>query len=74
MKMSPADILEYPIPKVGNFTFLFLGKTLDEIQTIQKSGYGNQWGRSYLAHERTTIFKLKKAIGDNKKADKLRPH
>ena len=32
MKMSPADILEYPIPKVGNFTFLFLGKTLDEIQ------------------------------------------
>ena len=34
MKMSPADILEYPIPKVGNFTFLFLGKTLDEIQGI----------------------------------------
>ena len=32
MKISPADIWEYPIPKVGNFSFLFLGKTLDEIQ------------------------------------------
>ena len=32
MKMFPADIWEYPIPKVGNFSFRFLGKTLDEIQ------------------------------------------
>ena len=29
--MFPADIWEYPIPKVGNFSFRFLGKTLDEI-------------------------------------------
>lgn len=34
MKMFPADIWEYPIPKIGNFSFRFLGKTLDEIQTI----------------------------------------
>lgn len=33
MKMFPADIWEYPIPKVGNFSFRFLGKTLDEIHT-----------------------------------------
>ena len=32
MKMFPADIWEYPIPKIGNFSFRFLGKTLDEIQ------------------------------------------
>lgn len=31
MKMFPADIWEYPIPKIGNFSFRFLGKTLDEI-------------------------------------------
>lgn len=30
--MFPADIWEYPIPKVGNFSFRFLGKTLDKIQ------------------------------------------
>ena len=34
MKMFPADIWEYPIPKVGNFSFRFLGKTLDEIQPM----------------------------------------
>ena len=34
MKMFPADIWEYPIPKVGNFSFRFLGKTLDEIQSF----------------------------------------
>ena len=33
MKMFPADIWEYPIPKIGNISFRFLGKTLDEIQT-----------------------------------------
>lgn len=33
MKMFPADIWEYPIPKIGNFSFRFLGKTLDEIHT-----------------------------------------
>lgn len=32
MKMFPADIWEYPIPKIGNISFRFLGKTLDEIQ------------------------------------------
>ena len=32
MKMFPADIWEYPIPKIGNFSFRFLGKTLDGIQ------------------------------------------
>lgn len=31
-KMCPADIREYPAPKVGNFSFRFLGKVLDEIQ------------------------------------------
>lgn len=36
MKMFPADIWEYPIPKIGNFSFRFLGKTLDEIQLHQK--------------------------------------
>lgn len=30
-KICPADIGEYPIPKVGNFSFRFMGKTLDEI-------------------------------------------
>lgn len=34
MKMFPADIWEYPIPKIGNFSFRFLGKTLDEIQIV----------------------------------------
>ena len=29
--MFPADIWEYPIPKIGNFSFRFFGKTLDEI-------------------------------------------
>ena len=36
MKMFPADIWEYPIPKIGNFSFRFLGKTLDEIQKYKK--------------------------------------
>ena len=36
MKMFPADIWEYPIPKVGNFSFRFLGKTLDEIHRVPK--------------------------------------
>lgn len=34
MKMFPADIWEYPIPKIGNFSFRFLGKTLDEIHNL----------------------------------------
>ena len=37
--MFPADIWEYPIPKIGNFSFRFLGKTLDEIHCIQRKGY-----------------------------------
>ena len=32
--MFPADIWEYPIPKIGHFSFRFLGKTLDEIQAL----------------------------------------
>ena len=36
MKMFPADIWEYPIPKIGNFSFRFLGKTLDEIQVYEE--------------------------------------
>ena len=35
--MFPADIWEYPIPKVGNFSFRFLGKTLDEIQLPKRA-------------------------------------
>lgn len=40
MKMFPADIWEYPIPKIGNISFRFLGKTLDEIQPVTTAEYG----------------------------------
>ena len=39
MKMFPADIWEYPIPKIGNISFRFLGKTLDEIQMLMLAAF-----------------------------------
>ena len=50
MKMFPADIWEYPIPKIGNISFRFLGKTLDEIQII------DEIGRSIFDMENTRLF------------------
>lgn len=44
MKMFPADIWEYPIPKIGNISFRFLGKTLDEIQWRTDPTEENFWG------------------------------
>ena len=49
--MFPADIWEYPIPKIGNFSFRFLGKTLDEIHPDLVPLYDeiyNKHNRSYF--------------------------
>ena len=50
MKMFPADIWEYPIPKIGNISFRFLGKTLDEIQLriIKTSDMNTPYLSAYL--------------------------
>ena len=70
MKMFPADIWEYPIPKIGNISFRFLGKTLDEIHVdiaaeegvseaairIKKQGYGLYPGNVTSYEEYICVF------------------